>query len=206
MRIILGFLMVALFSTTAFAGGIQGSNRYLDSQVQGVSAKNWTGGYVGISVGTYEQNLTDEDKGFFKNFLSENGSFGGIHVGYDFDLDRWVIGARGEYKWVLEDGTEYYDAKNSWDLIVRAGPKITDNVLLYLLAGYGQISVDDIDEEDTTLSGWKWGVGLELALTDRIHGSVEYQQLFEQSFDEDFLDDDYDSDGSLIRAGISYRF
>lgn len=195
MKHFIRYALIISFAVLGFSAAKAGASTFLEPQ----QSRTWTGGYAGISVGSYEQNVNLEGLDLF----ADRGYVGGVHAGYDQQLGRFVYGARVSYNWILENGSEFTDAKNSWDVILRAGPLITQDTLIYGLVGYGEITNDDTAD----VTGWKWGVGIEHKLYSNVHLSVEYQRLFAEDFDEFNIGPlEAEADGSVIRAGLSFRF
>jgi len=104
---------------------------------------DWQGFYDGIYGGGFD--LT-------------GGAFGivGGWIGYNFMLgDRWVAG-------VEADGLYYLNGSGGWEVFANArlGYLVTDDVLLYKIAGIGRYSGGDIL--------YQLGVGAEFAVTDNV--------------------------------------
>lgn len=99
---------------------------------------------------------------------SDAGFEGGLSLGADYQLQRIVVGVRGDYNWSAIDGKD-----NDWLIAGRAGALLSPRTLAYALIGYGGASYGDVD-----FSGWAVGGGLEHALTNNIFVGLEYQHRF----------------------------
>lgn len=184
-------MVLGFGAANAKAGGFKAP-----SLVQ-TQSEPWTGAYVGLSVATYD---TEVDVSGF-SFGTNDGYIGGVHLGYDKQMGRYVVGIRGEYNWVLEDSASY-EVKNAWNIAARAGFLLGSRSLVYGLAGYGVI--DNGDGVPST-EGFLYGVGFEHKLTDAMHFSIEAQRLAEKESNV-FGPTDAEFDTTVIRGAISFKF
>jgi outer membrane immunogenic protein len=140
-------------------------------------AADFTGPRVAVNVG-----LADDDFGGAEAFTY------GINAGYDFDLGGAVVGGTIEYQDSSEDG-----AGRDLSATVRAGGKAGENVLIYGLAGYTNLGVEDAD---FNLDGFRTGAGVEVALGSNAFGQVEYR----------YSNYELDVDGHQFVVGVGFRF
>jgi outer membrane immunogenic protein len=205
---------------------------------------DWTGPYIGAHVGWGWIDLEgkfDSDNGDNQDFqddgggdfdLDDNNILGGLQIGYNVQLDQFVLGIEGDVSFTdLNDDQHNGDGeKVSFDtntiisLRARAGLAI-ENVLLYATAGGAWTDTNyeaEDDPDDTNTSGdvdlddigLVVGGGAEFAFDE--NWSVRAEGLY-YWFDEeeDTSDLTGDSDGDdfirlndifVIRAGINFRF
>ncbi|WP_416355130.1 outer membrane protein [Aureimonas phyllosphaerae] len=180
---------------------------------------NWTGLYLGIQGGgAFNPDNGDNlsivpnfggagaaflTNAFGNNFSSEfESSFiGGAHIGYDYQIDRFVVGALvdinaldiAQRSSAFSNTPAFYTAERSLDYLatgrLRAGYLVTDMALLYATGGvaYGEIdygfstnspavtaafpAVINSDEDDW---GYSVGGGMEVKVTQNISFGAEY--------------------------------
>lgn len=184
------------------------------------------GGYDALQAGS-----SVDDDGTDNNDQSIDGFAYGAAVGYDFDLGGAVVGAEAEYtdstgKTEFENGDfegfgfGQVDAGRDLYFGVRAGAKVTPDVLLYAKGGYTNAKLNVLANDGTTefdedfdLDGYRLGAGLEYAVNPRTFVNVEYRysnyQEAEVDFDGTLPDTDrfnVDLDRHQIMAGVGIRF
>ncbi len=149
-----------------------------------ISAYNWTGFYVGINGGLTTGGFTSGGSGAFGS--ATGGAIGGT-VGYNYQINQFVIGAEGDYDFQNLSakrtiGTTNYSGKVSQlgTARLRLGYAI-DQALLYvtggLAMGYEQYSVSSPAVNGTANgfhAGTAVGAGLEYAFTQNISAKAEY--------------------------------
>ncbi|WP_192243681.1 outer membrane protein [Mesorhizobium silamurunense] len=158
---------------------------------------NWTGLYVGIQ-GDYQWSndrsteflmATGAPTGFFQDF-HPTGGLGGIHVGYNYQIDRIVLGIEGDAELgrVSDSITAFgnrFDARKNWEASIRGRLGPMDRLLLYVTGGaaftelkYSYVSLANaVPPANATISktGWTVGGGGEVALTDWMTARLEYR-------------------------------
>jgi outer membrane immunogenic protein len=161
----------------------------------------WTGVYVGGQIGyawgTVNTNIGD-NFGDFTSFSTNNsGVIGGAHVGYNVQLNQFVVGLEGDVdgsslsKTVsgtpLIAGRFFVPVTISGNLNVQGSIRgrvgyAWDRVLLYATGGAafagvnGSISTPfGFDSTSTTRVGWTVGGGLEYAVTNNWSIRAEYR-------------------------------
>ncbi|MDX2155208.1 MAG: outer membrane protein [Hyphomicrobiaceae bacterium] len=179
----------------------------------------WPGFYAGINGGYAWGSL--DPFGRSDGVDLDSGTLGG-HVGYNLQLDRFVIGAEGDLGWRWASGSRSYadpahldgEASLLSSLRLRAGFAF-DNVLVYGTGGvaFGRFETDltslaGLASTSETFAGYVFGGGLEMKITSSLSGRVE---ALHYGFDDktfDFSGGAMRSDlsTSTIRAGISYHF
>ncbi|MEW9808022.1 outer membrane protein [Mesorhizobium marinum] len=181
-----------------------------------VPAYNWTGFYVGgalgAGAGVYE--LGGEFNG-----LGGEGIFGELNVGYDHDFGNWVAGVQvdGRYSGISTEismggGSISLDADYGFDILARAGLKMSETTLAYALAGYSwqhfEFDVPSIigDGLDWDSSGFSVGGGLETAVTENVSLNLEYRYSQYDSEDFDGGPDGIEPSFHTVRVGAKYKF
>ncbi|SKA16356.1 outer membrane protein [Consotaella salsifontis] len=166
---------------------------------------SWTGFYVGGQAGAafggdvYDSG--DDDAGFI----------GGVHVGYDYQVDNFVFGALLDLSYMDADTSRTYDVTNNAGTTigsVTAGQEINflgtarlkagvawDRALIYGTGGLAYANVDDSAasaledagydvHSDSDDFGYTVGGGVEFLATPNLSLGVEY--LYTNLGDHDF--------------------
>lgn len=192
---------------------------------------SWTGAYVGLNAGYGWGSLGDIGN---TTFGKPSGFVLGGTLGYNHQLNRFVLGVEGDLNWTNVDSTartialvgappapatvaSTADVKWMGTLRARAGFSV-DRALLFVTGGYAGVSLDtraaDITNNVTRSvsnwrNGWAVGGGIEYAFTRNLSAKTEYLYT---SFGNStvFAATPYvaraDLSMSLVRAGVNYRF
>jgi outer membrane immunogenic protein len=174
---------------------------------------NWSGFYIGAAGGAGAV-VHDVNVDLFPpvpflsaglNGIGGEGIFGELSVGYDHDFGNFVAGvfADGRLSGIsteLDLGAAFggaeanIDDEHGFDIGVRAGMKLNEVTLAYVLAAYTWEHFDinvsgfgpgiDGSLYDWDAGGFTVGGGLEAAMTDKLSLNVEYR--YTQLEDEDF--------------------
>jgi outer membrane immunogenic protein len=160
-----------------------------------VPVYNWGGIYYGINAG-YGFGTTDWTDAANPS-LSSTGSFNmsgfvvGPTIGFNYQVDAFVLGAEGDYDASWLDGKSsstfcssvgfagaQCETKNTWLGTLRARfGYAADRVLFYGTAGaaFGNIDAGVSGGFDkSTKTGWTAGAGIETALADNWTARIEY--------------------------------
>jgi len=159
----------------------------------------WTGfylgGQVGYAWGTQRANVAVPN-GILFNSYSAQGVIGGGHVGYNYQVNQWVIGLEGSV-----DGTSLSKSATRTPFPAFPGFGVTyqtsapiegsirgrvgvawDRVLLYATGGVAFAGVDATlsspvrsVSQSATRVGWTVGGGLEYAVTNNWSVGAEYR-------------------------------
>ncbi|MEM6463880.1 MAG: outer membrane beta-barrel protein [Pseudomonadota bacterium] len=186
---------------------------------------NWTGLKVGVAAGgggLVHELSTPILGGNSINGIGAEGFLGELNVGYDFEVgSNFVLGIVGAVRTtniktelnlpIAFAGTADIEAGTGYDVLARAGYKLGDRTLAYLVGGYtyqefdvnfpGFGSVIDWDQD-----GWTIGSGMEVAFSDRITGYAEYR--YSQYSGEDFGTGgllDLEPSSHTVRAGAKFK-
>ena len=163
-----------------------------------------------------------------------NGFVGGVHAGYNYQLERYVLGIEGDLDYSglagSADGVYLSGATNlrhlsfesRWQgtLRVRAGFTPLDRLLLYAAGGVaiaeGRLSNSGTNNSSPILStsstnthiGWTAGLGADYAFTTHWIGQVEvrYSDFGSQTYPTDDGPVKVDWDQWVGLIGISYKF
>lgn len=186
-------------------------------------AFTWTGFYAGISGGGAFGRLGRGSN----DFGSANGGLVGGTVGYNYQVNNmFVVGLEGDMSWAGMTGNHtlpgpiFMRAKmNSFATVrARAGVVAFDRTLLYITGGYAGGNINSTIT-DTTVpaaysanswrNGWVIGGGVEYAINRNISAKAEY--LYTQVGSNNNggtlpTVSNAGYRGSIIRAGLNYRF
>lgn len=169
---------------------------------------SWTGLYLGVHGGYGWSNSQG---------LDLKGGFGGGQIGYNYQINNFVLGIEGDGAWAdisqssafLPDTSFRFNALAS--LRGRLGVTF-GNALFYGTAGAGWAhgKLDIVGFSDSVWhSGWTAGAGLEYAFTPNWTGKVEYLHYGLDSATYTFpglLVDSGKLDVDTIKVGINYLF
>lgn len=194
------------------------------ADVMDESTFDWTGLYVGANAGYAFGG--EDDVGISPRIggvgdLELNGIFGGLGVGYNYQIDQIVLGVEGDIQLSGisdSDSNGLYDTENDVNyfgtLRGRAGWAF-DQTLLYATGGLafgdfdyevkgGNVSIDD------NFSNWGYvvGAGVEQAIDENLSIKAEY--LYANFGEEDLEEGGFTThatpDFHLARIGVNYRF
>lgn len=201
-----------------------------------VAMTDWSGFYVGGHLGYGWANMSgcydcdDESSVLDAEELDFEGIVGGIHAGYNWQMDNIVFGIEGDVSFTDMDdsadapaSTEAQSAEIDLLASVRARLGVAfDDALLYATGG---IAIPDANWEATGLGGGDdgdvnfgdiggvVGGGLEYAATDSIRLRAEglYYFFNEKESVEDFTGAQPDEEIELedvfvVRGGVSFYF
>lgn len=209
-----------LFATTAFVTPAIAADVVYEEPPAPMAvavAPTWTGFYVGIQGGA-AFNPEDPDSigvdtsfggpvlvngadQFDDNFSSESDAsfIGGGHVGYDYQMDRFVLGGvidinaldfSESSNVVSTTAGAFYTQERSIDYLatarLRAGYTVTDTALAYVTGGLAYAEIDYgfstnsgsaagvVTREDEDDFGYSVGAGMEVMVTENVSFGAEY--------------------------------
>lgn len=179
------------------------------------AAQPFSGPYAGVTVSAdnYEvkaDNLFASGDQF--DGLSGNGAGFGAFAGYDFAIsDRMFAGIEGSIdtsgaEITIDDGVDELtvSAGLTYELGGRLGMMVNDSTAIYGRAAWirseFEADLSGTSEEDDQ-DGWRFGAGVETALSDTIDLRLEYAFT---SYDSD--DTVLDVTNSQVRAGLRWKF
>ncbi len=157
-------LLLATVSTIVLAGSASAADLAFKAAPPPVVVSNWTGFYVGGSVGAAWHHAytdlsdpwADDGYGSHEKQSSKLGLIAGGQIGYNFQFRRFVFGVEADlsyvgtnrsttFAWVDsgETATLTNDAKALATVRARFGFDIADGTLLYGTAGVGWLKTEN---------------------------------------------------------------
>ncbi len=127
-----------------------------------------------------------------------------------YNINKYLA-VEGRYTVSLGDldfETHHSDTEEEGDMsniALYLKPKYSVNSFtVYGLVGYGQLTLDDGDEEYSE-AGFQYGAGISAMATDNIEVYVDYRRLYnDEAFDGASLNKDVT--GNSFTAGVNYHF
>ena len=190
---------------------------------------DWTGFYVGVHAGgdiggEYEADITTP--GNVDDKFDSDGFLGGGQIGFNYQMNQFVIGAEADFSFTGIDGDgtidipglgdTAVDAETDWISTIRARLGYAfDNFLVYGTGGIAFANVEVSEgltgsDDDNTHIGYALGAGIEAGLTQNVSLRAEYLYLdFEEediSLAGGAVTGDASADNHILRAAINYRF
>lgn len=196
-----------------------------------VPVYNWTGFYIGGHIGYGWSDFSGEDPTGVATAQAK-GWLGGVTVGYNYQINRFVIGLEGEYSWANVHRTESDplgfgggEATLKNDFFATAAVRLgyaVDNLLIYGKGGVAWTR-DKIDVTDGiggfangtfNRTGWLLGVGLEYGFWTNWSTKLEYNYLNFSSIEENLntgggltaTTANVKLNTHLLKFGVNYRF
>jgi outer membrane immunogenic protein len=191
---------------------------------------NWTGFYVGATVGYGWGRPRHEDEGgAVSSAIDMTGVAAGATVGVNYQVNRIVLGAEADWSWAKLDGSVPDSGGFGCDGECRTkirsfatargrlGVLVTDRVLVYGTAGAAwsriRATLGGVGDTDTK-SGWTAGGGLEFAATEWLSFKAEYLHVHVPNFLYDPVGDicggnrcfSARNSFDVFRVGANYRF
>ena len=189
------FITLSFFAiVTAHAGGYQFGNKDIPKG----TIVDWTGVTIGGSLSN-----SDNDFSALGQTVEENFYEAGIWAEVNKQIGRRaLLGVRAEYLWSLEDDTQ------SWNVLAKAGYKVTSNAALYVIGGWK--SITDIGISNVNLNedtdGVVYGGGIEVR---DLFAPKSVIQLEVQKFNEQDAFSvgpiDISQDELKIRLGLGFQ-
>lgn len=164
-----GIALSALMVTGAIASDLNGKSlKDDDSYVQGTTV-NWSGFYVGGQLG-YGIDIFGVEG--YNGGVALEGFAGGLKVGYDLALGRFLVGAFGEYNWSDINIADALSVDNDWTIGARAGVIVAPKTMVYGLVGWSQAELS-AGTSSETYDGVKAGGGVEFAIASNLFANLE---------------------------------
>lgn len=184
---------------------------------------DWSGLYLGAHAGYFfgKSNLGFQPPGAIPPLgVDTDGFAGGVQAGYNWQIDRFVVGGEADISWADLEGTRgipggRVSTRADWLSTVRGRAGIAfDRFMIYGTGGVAFTSLETsvagplgFFSDSNSLTGWTAGAGVEWALTDNLSVKGEYLYV-------DFSNEPYrlggvpvpgDLDGSYVRIGLNYK-
>lgn len=152
--------------------------------------------YTGLAYSYMKMNDDTRDKKVTGNAIT-------ALAGYKF---HQYFAVEGRYTATLGD-LRANNTDNNWDMsniALYLKPQYAFNqVTLYGLLGYGQVTFDDGSSHSE--DGFQWGIGANFAATDTVDVFVDYTRLYDENGFDDILGNN-DIAVDSINVGVSYNF
>jgi outer membrane immunogenic protein len=150
---------------------------------------NWSGVFVGAQIGYGWGRNTRENTGGFINSYNSSGLLGGVHLGYNYQINNFVLGVVADIEAAGISGNDagvggaIDGARVNWQGSLRARAGIAfDRALIYATGGlafgginYWTNSGGLVDSFNRTRAGWTLGGGVEYAFTPNWTAHIEYR-------------------------------
>jgi outer membrane immunogenic protein len=201
-KILLSTVAFAALASQAFAADLP-SRKEAPVYIAPAPIFTWTGFYVGVQLGGAfgNTNLNVPAFNYAKN-LTNNGVFGGGMVGYNYQINNWVLGLQGEFNGAgggssTNTGYGVYGnaivgvtAKTTQPWIASIDGRLgyaVDKALFYAIGGVAFTQLDPSVtytigtlaatsyKNNRSLTGYDVGGGVEYAFTNNWTGRVEYR-------------------------------
>ncbi len=189
----------------------------------------WAGAYVGAYAGYAWGRTRVVDTGVLAEAgAATNGGVGGVLAGYNWQMDKIVLGLEGSIGpanlrghgnvLVVAAPIRHYDVTWTGELRARAGIAIEPRTLVFAAAG---LAVADFNFHDASnpatfalgakFVGWTVGVGIDHAFTDNLVGRIEYlyADYGKKTYTITVVPPDWYSAGftsQIIRAAAIWKF
>ncbi|MBL8568452.1 MAG: porin family protein [Phreatobacter sp.] len=185
--------LLAGVAAVALASGAQAADlgvaRAPVAAVVMVPVFNWSGVFVGAQIGYGWGRNTRENTLPFINSYNSRGLLGGVHLGYNHQINNFVLGVVADIEAAGISGNDaglggsIDGARINWQGSLRARAGIAfDRALIYATGGlaFGGINYTTnggglIDSFNRTRAGWTIGGGVEYAFTPNWTAHVEYR-------------------------------
>jgi opacity protein-like surface antigen len=173
------------------------------------AAYNWTGLYVGIQAGgawgtersTNITGTTSVPPGFVGAATDLSGALGGVYGGYNYQVNRYLVGIDGDFSWSGVTGTSTdigplnghsLNHTDQMDWITSVTGRLgytSDNWLLFAKGGWAwaKWAADTTNTlgaaffgasiSSTIRDGWTVGAGVEYGFTSQVSLKLEYDYV-----------------------------
>ena len=187
-------LSLGVAAAALLAGGAQAADLIIPTTPQPIyeaAGFDWEGLYAGVRVGGQ---FVGSDVSTYAGYpINSTSGVLGAAIGVNFiPVDPFLIGAEitGDYIWNNAFSTGEFFAN------LRAGAVVTDQVLVYAIAGLGTNNRTGFSQ-----GVYQAGAGVELAVTDAVtvRGEIVAQGDFDGAADAVF-------EGAKATVGVFYHF
>jgi outer membrane immunogenic protein len=232
-KLLLATAALAIMATAASAADLPQRQVAPAPYVPVVPAFTWTGFYLGLNAGYAFSNsdkINFSDTTPFAGSIkaSRDGFIGGAQAGYNWQFGQMVVGAETDIQYTdlkkrgfLGADSARLDTSYLGTVRARLGFVPMDRALLYVTGGlaYGDTKLEAFNaglgvgasKRDTNV-GWTLGAGVEYAITNNITTKLEYLYYdlgdSKLAFGNGVNTASYkaNNNGSIIRAGLNYKF
>jgi len=177
---------------------------------------SWTGFYIGAHAGYGFGNVDPKFAGGSLDNFDINGVVGGVHAGYNYQMNQFVLGVEADADLTSLHGSTFDPVLGAtdklsvpWQGSVRGRLGYAwDRFLLYGTGGVAFADAKLAGGNSKGLVGWTLGAGVEYAFTDSLSGRVEYRYSDFQraTFTAPAGPIKSKFDENQVLVGISYKF
>ncbi len=169
-----------------------------------------SGLYVGVGV----SRVFFDGTCFCGDGVFEDYTYGALlRVGYDLN-QYFGIELRGATTWIEDEGARL---KAHYGIFAKPQYHITNDINVYVLAGYAYTEIGDNPVVSFDDTGFSWGVGLEYDLSKDTKKEGSYERVFDGLGDQEkgwglfvdyqkLLEKDGRPDMDMISFGVTYDF
>ncbi len=198
----LSLVTLLLTSTFALAGGSIDPVEPVIETPEVIETAELSGFYAGLGYSCLQMDFDRPDM--------DVRSMTALSATAGYNINKYLA-VEGRYTVSLGDldvETKYTDTEEEGDMsniALYLKPKYSVNSFtVYGLVGYGQLTLDDGDEEYSE-AGFQYGAGISAMATDNIEVYVDYRRLYsDEAFDGLSLNKDVT--GNSFTAGVNYHF
>lgn len=210
----------AALSLTMLASGSEAADVVAPADGPG----GWGGLYLGAFGGYNDTSFDWHESAGLGNYDGNINSFnGGLFAGYNFEVDRIVLGVEGEASLFTGDasfsnvpGPDRIDANPDWEFAVKGRLGYDAGMFMpYVGVGYSWMKLDttwvgpDVDVSETH-QGIMAGVGTDVAIAANFFGRLEYMHTWLSEESYTYCSPGCNADIRLgenaFRLGLGYRF
>jgi outer membrane immunogenic protein len=193
-KLLLASVAAAALSAPAFAADLPSRSLAPAFTAPVPIAFSWTGFYAGLDAGYGWNDSRWQNTGapVFANFNTDgNGFVGGAHVGFNWQMNQFVVGVEGMLNYSDVRGNNLCSGlagtncrtTQDWigDINLRAGFAI-DRALIYATGGiaftdynFNQTIAPTVSWGAGSRTGWTIGVGLDYAITNNWIAGLQYK-------------------------------
>jgi outer membrane immunogenic protein len=195
---------------------------------------NWTGIYGGVQLGGAFGN-TDLSFPGYSGSWGNDGVIGGAHIGYNYQINQFVLGAEASFDLLSVQGHEsnittfspnVFNGGSYHNYLISLDGRLgyaVKNYLIYAIGGYAFTSNNSaltfngiqVGSVSNTVNGYDIGGGVEYALTNQWSVRAEYRYYDFQSNTNHFLTSNKifanqafaeSANTNVFRVGVSYKF
>jgi outer membrane immunogenic protein len=237
-KLLLSTVAIAALAGQAFAADLP-SRKEAPVYVAPAPIFSWTGFYVGADIGGAWGNANLWVPGAFGNSFSHNtqnnGVIGGGFVGYNYQVNNFVLGLQGEFDGLSNSKNRYtsplgyyqdvYQTQASQNWIASIDGRLGyafDRTLIYAVGGVAwsdqSASLTNLStgygvSRSNTRTGYDVGGGVEYAFTNNWTGRIEYRYYnFGNSntvWNDGVLNGAFyrtTLTNNVVRVGLAYKF
>lgn len=210
-------------SVTLAAGVAFGALMVLAGGQAMAQGRTWTGAYLGLNAGYASGSPSVQAPGTTTTW-DTTGYVGGLHGGFNWQTDIWVIGLEGDADWGNLEGSRSFNffgnaislaSETSFLGSIRGRLGYTiGEAMLYGTGGWAfsrtELRVTALGATSTQSengNGWVAGGGFELKLARNWSGRIEglYYNLTKDSVNITGIRTEFDNSQWVARAGLTFH-